>query len=529
MSSGPAPAVIQDLPEASLRPGSTPVPDLAPEPRLLRLVLWLLAVALVPRLLLMSVNENYFGDAVARTELAARWVENPRWMSSFEDGAYQFGPLHLYLVGLALRIWPAPEHAGRALSLVFGTLTVLPLFFLTRRYFGWRAGVWACLALSVWGLHLQVSTTAASEALSLFLVLWSLTLFAKGVEENHLGALIGSALVLNLACATRYESWMLMPLLAVALVLSDKDKVAAITRAVVFGLVCLPFPMVWMQGNELAKGDPFYPVTYIEQFHRQWFTEGVAAWGQLLYRLQNLFFWPGVAFFTLTPLVALCGAVGMWRAWQERPMTRWLLFAAWVPTLYFTTRSALLGTFSPLARFALAQVALLLPFLKIGFDHLFGQSVRRRVWAGAAVVLAVGTPIALGSFTFRQESLLRNALRPVSPTSTNPPAVMEVARFIKKEVKPRGGKVILDADKRYLDLQIAFFGGLPESRMVRYRWGSFSERLQAVEPDFLVLTEGGMLQKDPHFERKGRMVRLGARVFSELLGFQRPFRVYRRH
>ena len=47
------------------------------EPSTRLLIGLLLVAALVPRLGVFPVNENRFGDAVARTELAERWLQQP--------------------------------------------------------------------------------------------------------------------------------------------------------------------------------------------------------------------------------------------------------------------------------------------------------------------------------------------------------------------------------------------------------------------------------------------------------------------
>ncbi|MHB8877661.1 MAG: ArnT family glycosyltransferase [Myxococcaceae bacterium] len=529
MSPG-TPSAAERLPRGAERSGPRLVPPAEHEPSSARVVALLLGVALLPRLLLLAVNENLYGDAVIRTELAERWWARPHWIASFDDGAFQFGPLHLYLMAFAVKLVPAREHAGRVLSLVFGVLTVWPLHALTRRLFGWQAAVWACLAFAAWGIHLQLSTTAASEALGLFLVMWMLALFAQGLEENRFAPIAYAAAVLNLACATRYDAWLMIPLFCGLLLLGDKDRIAAVTRAVFFGFLCLPFPLAWMQGNELDKGSALYPVHFIDQFHVAWFQEGVALWGDIPYRLQNLFFWPGVALFTLTPLVALFGAAGMVRSWRERRDLRWLLWVAWLPAAYFTFRSTVLGSFVPLGRFAVNQVALLLPFVAFGFTWMLGRAnpALRKAVAGLAVACAVAFPMWLGLFTFHAEGSLQETLRPVSPTSTNPEAVMKVARYLADEAAAKGGAAIIDTDPNYRDLQIAFFSGLPEPRMARHRWEIFPVRLADADPHFLVRIEGGTLAQRPDFEIGSTRVRLGENWFDEVPGFQAPFHVYRR-
>ncbi|HLL03753.1 MAG TPA: glycosyltransferase family 39 protein [Myxococcaceae bacterium] len=499
------------------------------EPSTRLLIGLLLVAALVPRLVVFPVNENRFGDAVARTELAERWLRQPHLIESFADGALQFGPLHVYLVGAALTVLDR-EHAGRAISLLFGVLSVVPLFFLTRRLFGWRAGVWAGLALSVWGMHVQFSTTAASEAVALCLMLCVFALYAQAFEERRFGPVFAAAVVLNLACALRYDAWLYIPLLALLPLLWAKDRIAAITLAVSFGLLCLPFPLLWMQGNELAHGDPFYPIKYIDAFHREWVAGATAGWRQWWFRVQSLFFWPGTAVLTLTPGVAVLGLVGMVKAWRERPETRWVVLAALIPTAYYTFRAAVLTNFVPLGRFTVTQLVLLLPFVALGFSAWTGgwSERARRVAAGGMIALALGVPVAMGLYTFRADGRGQELLRPVSPTSTNLQPVMRAARFIEQEVTAKGGALALDADASYQDLQLGFFTGLPDERLVRLRWPDFRERFEQVRPEYLVRFDEGTLMREPGVKLEGRTLTVGGATYEELEGFDAPVHVYRR-
>ncbi|GHG64740.1 glycosyltransferase family 39 protein [Comamonas sp. JC664] len=505
-----------------------PAPQHEPSTRLL--VGLLLAATLVPRLVVFFVNENLFGDAVVRTELAERWFRAPHLITAYGDGAYQFGPLHLYLVGAALSVFDR-EVAGRVVSLLFGVLSVVPLFALTRRLFGWRAGVVAGLSFAAWGMHMQFATTACSEAVSLFFMLATFALYAEGVDENRFSPLFSAALMLNLACALRYDAWMYIPLLTLALCFSSTDKVVSLTRAVGFGLACLPFPLLWMQGNELLHGNPFFPVAAVEDFHRNWVRASVGSGSAVVWRLKQLAFWPGIALLTLSPLVALLGMLGMVRAWKARPDTRWLVAAAVIPAAYFTFRSSILLTFVPLGRFTVTQVALVPVFVALGFAWLVGSRASpalRKGLAGLTAVVAVAVPVAMGLYTFRSDGPLQDTLRPVSPTSTNPVSLMQVAKFLKTEVASKGGAAALDVDPNYMDLQLAFFSGLPEERLARVRWDTFRQRLRATRPEVLVRFDGGSLSKDAGVKLEGRSLVLDGIAYQKLEGFSAPLHVYRR-
>ncbi|QQR43100.1 glycosyltransferase family 39 protein [Myxococcus xanthus] len=526
MATAPAPFSVSP-PHA---PGLSAVPAPQHEPGTRLLVGLLLVAALLPRLGVFFVNENLFGDAVVRTELAERWLRAPHIITAYGDGAYQFGPLHMYLVGAALSVFDR-EVAGRVVSLLFGVLSVVPLFALTRRLFGWRAGVVAGLSFAAWGMHMQFSTTASSEAVSLFFMLATFALYAEGVDDNRFLPLFQAALMLNLACALRYDAWMYIPLLTVALCFSSQDKVVSLTRAVGFGLVCLPFPLLWMQGNELMHGNPFFPVVAVEDFHRNWVKSSLGSGSNVLWRLQQLGFWPGIALLTLSPLVALLGMAGMVRAWRSRPDTRWLVAAAVLPAAYFTFRAAVLLTFVPLGRFTVTQVALLPVFVAFGFAGLVatrGGPMLRKALAGVTVLVAVAVPVAMGVYTFRADGPLQSTMRPISPTSTNPVALMQVAKFLKAEVAAKGGAAALDVDPNYMDLQLAFFSGLPEERLARVRWDTFRQRMQEARPEVLVRFDGGALANAEGVTLEERSLVLDGVAYQKLDGFTAPLHVYRR-
>jgi 4-amino-4-deoxy-L-arabinose transferase-like glycosyltransferase len=526
----PAEAAVETAPTGAPTSRAVSFLQAGAEPRASVVLALLCAAVLLPRAIVFPFSENLYGDAVVRTELAEKWLDRPHWIASMDDGAYQYGPLHLYAVAAALASGLVKEDAGRWVSLLFGLLTVFPLYALTRRLFGYQAGVVAVLGLSVWGMHIQMSTTAGSEAMGLFLVLWVLDLYARGVEENRFGSLLASAAVLNLACAVRYDCWLLAPLLALLLLVGDKDRIAAVTRGVSFALATLPFPLVWMQGNEKARGSAFAPMAYIEAFHKTWVHDGVARWTATGYRAQNLVFWPATALLTLSPLLAYFGMRGMVHVFRTDKKRRWLVWVGLAPALYFTFRSAVLLNFVPLARFTVGQVALVLPFVLPGFDvAMAGRStVTRRSWGVATAVVAVALPLAFTALTFRKDDSLASSLRPVTPLSTNPLAVMQVAHYLRSEVLPVGGAAVIDADPLYMDLQIGFFSGLPEERLARKRWEIFRERVVSAKPDTVVRYEGGGLDRETDLRVEGPTLYFAGQVFHEVPGFQRPWHVYRR-
>jgi hypothetical protein len=490
------------------RPTLVPAPSPEQDPRR---AVWLLAgLALLVRLGVFFVNDNVNGDAVARTDLAARWAEDPHLITSFKDGAFQFGPLHLYLVGLALKLGIPREDAGRWLSLLFGVLTVAPLHALTRRLFNITAAHVACLALAAWGMHVQLSTIAASEALAGLLTVLVALYLVEALQDGTIAPLFYSAFFLNLLCAVRYEAWSWVLLLPVLLTLHGKDRVAGLTRGVLFGLAALAYPMLWMRGSEIDMGDAFQPLRYIDQFHRDWAASEMAWKGEALFRLEGVLFWPGAALLTLTPLVGGLGMFGLYHAARTRPALRW--YAAWlvIPLALYSLRASVLGSFVPMARIALAPLLLMLPFVALGFEVLASgwSPVRRRALFVLAAAVTVLFPAVLGVAAFQGEGRVAAFSRSVSPVSRNEPAVRLISQWLKTQAVGSTARegLALDRDDEYRDLQLAFFSGLPEARMARYRWQpsashpsdgtTWPERLQQLQLRWVIVSEKGRLVKE---------------------------------
>jgi 4-amino-4-deoxy-L-arabinose transferase-like glycosyltransferase len=463
--------------------------------RLLLLVLFALAL----RLIVFPVNEHLYGDAVSRTEMAEAWAARPHVITSFNDGAAQYGPLHLYLVGAALSVFDRND-ASRVVSLIFGVLTVLPLFAVTRHYFGSTAATWACLAFGLWGIHIQASTTGGSEALALFLMWVVFAWYARALYRPHWLPFLFAAVALNLATAARYDAWMYVPLLGALPLLQWNDKRRALRYGALFIACGLPFPLFWMAGNMAALGDPLYPLTYIDEFHRAWaLASGRGMWREWWLRVQGLGFWPAMALFTLSPGVAVFGLIGMATSWQHRRATRWLVVAAVVPTIYYTFRTAVLLDFVPLGRFTVTQVSLLLPFLAGGWAWVLAQRgrafARRAVIASAAV--AVLMPVSLGAYTLYNDSPVSTVLKPLSPTSTNSRWVIDAATLIHDTVVTPGRTLLIDEDPAYYDLQIAYFARVDNTRTIRVRWPAVQDRVARLVPDVVVTFNRGRLIDQP--------------------------------
>jgi hypothetical protein len=500
--------------------------------RLPRRHLWLALAALLaagPRLALLPFNENLFGDAIPRTELAERWAQAPHLITAFGDGAGQFGPLHLYLIGAALH-WFDREDAGRIVSLLFGLLSVVPLSMLGRRLFGWPSGVVAALCLAVWGLHVQFSTTAGSESVSVCLMLGTLAAFAAGLDSGRIAHYALAALCLNLACAVRYDPWLYIVLLPAAVALTRRRPAVAMGNVSAFVSMSLAFPVLWMTGNQQLHGDVLYPFRFIDAEHARLTAMEAGGWREPWLRLQGVAFWPALALISLTPGVAILGVAGMVRAWRQRPEHRWLIVATLAPLAYYAVRTTVLFDFVPLVRFMATPLSVMLVFVHEGYVALSARLSRRqrRQVAIATATAAVLVPLAIGAATFQVDGVVADVLRSVSPSSTNPRAVMRAATAVRDAVRRTAGSVAVDSDDRYRDLSLIFYSRLRDDEVQRVRWPGFDARFDADPPEFVVLFDRGWLSGLAAVSRDGPALTIRGQSYVEIGGVEPPMRLYRR-
>jgi hypothetical protein len=480
----------------------------------------LFGVTLVARALAFPFTENLYGDAVVRTEIAEHWLAAPKFITSFSDYVCQFGPLHTYYLAAFLKVWSNREVCSRLSSMVVGLLTIWPLYRLTLREFGRTAAIWAGLAFSLWGLHIQSSTTAGSEALGLCVFAFAVDALGEGLSSESFGPLARSAFFLNLGCAVRYDLWLYVPLFTLAVAMWGTDRIASVTKAVMFAGLASVFPLFWMEGNERALGDSLYPIHFIDQFHKTWTQSGIAWLGAPLMRLWGLVFWPGTLVLTLSPLYGLLCLAGMVRAFREKRHRMLAVFAV-VPTLYFTCRAAVLLDFSPLARFTVSQVFLGIPYAYFGFTWFADRwaSWARRTAVIAVAAVGVATPAIIAVMSYHVDSGWGNTLKPVSPVSTMPQIQMQVAHWLRDHV-PAGESLVVDYDDAYTDIGVAFFSNIPEEHLVRSRWDDFPQRIAKNRARYLILLKKGKLLGRPEVKLEGAQLASYGIRYHRIQSFQ---------
>jgi 4-amino-4-deoxy-L-arabinose transferase-like glycosyltransferase len=345
--------------------------EVGARPRLGRVLL--LAFAL--RAAVFPFADNKHGDAPMRALIAERIAHDPASAANPRT-YYQFGPLHPLLMAPLVALDGNLPRASRLLSFVAGLLTFAPFLRLARRLVGTARAELAALGLAASPLHVQASTTAASEALYLLVFVVMLERLTRALEDDEVGpegrARLASYAVAgalgSLAAVTRYDAWLALPAaLAAAWAFARGPAGPARARRsrglAVFAVTATVLPVAWMAWGAIATDDPIFFFHYISNDHAQLAATALARYGAALGRARQLGIWALAFAGAMTPPLALAAvAAVMRRAPVRAPAAmRVVLAAALAPVVLYLAQGLVLLGFEPLSRFALVPGALLLP------------------------------------------------------------------------------------------------------------------------------------------------------------------------
>ncbi|OGH04098.1 MAG: hypothetical protein A2W22_06270 [Candidatus Levybacteria bacterium RBG_16_35_11] len=150
-------------------------------------------------------------------------------------------PAYAYLDILPIKIFGLNEFATRFPSALFGTLTVLITFFLTKRIF-WKsknANFYALtsalfLAISPW--HIMLSRAAFEANVATFFIICGVWLFLCGISDRK-WLLVLSAASFAISIYTFNTSRIVAPLLVIILVIASLKKLWQIKKQTIVSLI----------------------------------------------------------------------------------------------------------------------------------------------------------------------------------------------------------------------------------------------------------------------------------------------------
>jgi len=147
----------------------------------------------------------------------------------------------------------------RTLSIILSTITVIPAFFIFRRFVGVRWALFGSFLLSVEPWLLLISLEGINYSLYFFLFVLTISLFLK---KTNVSLLLSFACI---ACATlvRYEGLLLLIPLSIMYFLKFKDKKSIIRflgMIFIFMIILMPVAVLRIQATENICYESFFGV-----------------------------------------------------------------------------------------------------------------------------------------------------------------------------------------------------------------------------------------------------------------------------
>jgi hypothetical protein len=362
---------------------------------------WIIGIALLLRLAVFPFAENKHGDSPMRALIAERMNLDPP--TAADPRTYcQFGPLHTTLMRAFLAIDPDAPRSSRYLSLLAGLAVFFPFLRLARRLSTFPSSssssssapppsssvpALAALALAVSPLHIQASTTAASEALYLFLMVACLERLLAALDSGALATFALAGLLASLAAVTRYDAWLAFPIVVVAALLLTGPR-RALPGLLVFSIATAALPLAWIIWGARSTDDPLFFAHYISADHASLAAAVNLRVGPLVARVRQLAIW-SISFLAVMSLPMLIGGARALRRFARlAPAARLVAIAALAPPAIYLTKGLLFLSFEPFPRFALIPGTLLLPLAASALLAPGGGAPRPRRWAKLAAAVS---------------------------------------------------------------------------------------------------------------------------------------------
>ena len=448
------------------------------------------------------LSKNHDGDSIIRTVMGADWLRDPFLITHANPVTWVFGPLHYYLIGLSLLIWDNLWHSPRLVSLILGTLTIIPFYYLIELKFGKRIAIYSTSFFCLYTLHVRYSAVATSEAAYLFFLIVSIFLFFRLKATGKISFLLFSAVFLNLASMMRYDAVLFVPILGVLLLVNQDAKLRFeltannLRKAILFAFVSLVFIVVWMVGDFRFNHDAFYSISTAQAEHLTLIKDNLASRGHLLNTLYNLLFWPTTVFFSFTPVVFLLTLIGLFKSTVRLKHVDFLILF-WAVYSCYAYQSTFGQSLAPFARYSTTFGVFLLPFAGVGLSSLVASIAQKKarlltvfVFLSMAVCFGIMIPFGVPG-----KPHLPDKMSSVSPVTFLPYYVEELIAWVDENVTP-SDIIILDS-QAHESILIKFYSKLSDQQ-VKMRWENDDGLMQFIQrhrPKYLLYSPYGKIKR----------------------------------
>ena len=392
--------------------------------------------AFLTRFSFLVLSDNFKGPQPMLNIITALHIfKDPGFMRNIY---YQQLPVFLYSLFAVIKIGKDQLLSGRLLSVFWGSMSIVAYYYLVSENFNKRVAVLSSLLLCFLPVHVISSVITVPDIMGLFLLLSALFFLQKQ-------KIVLSAIIITLATACTYVSWLFIFILPVLILIQKKQGLGQrLLNAFWFFLFACLFVVFWiMVTNSIYKE---YNLFYKNFFAAGFLCSYVFAYMQSILKITRLLFSFGM------PFLFLLGLAGIY---QSVKMRKYYEFLFLIGSLILTLA---LGVFRQeiniLEQGMLLILAFLIPFMVLGLDLVFRIiGLYKKRYSAVA--------IALICF-----SLLFSCMyaRPYLPQK-----IKNLSSWIKFSVQDRNAKLFITKDKNPYYSAIIMLSGLPQGNFYYYK------------------------------------------------------------
>lgn len=224
----------------------------------LPIILFLFALLL--RSLALDVPYSKY-DEDAYVILAAHILENPLNPLSPDPSIWLIssGPLFPYLVALIKYVFSDPYVSTRIVVAIIGSISVLVVYFFSKRLFGQNVATMTGLLMAVIPEHWSTSMQVLTDIPFFLLFLCSLYFIYIGIEDNNNKMLLLGGVLAGLSAITRYPGILIIPIFFFYLLLTGRLKYF-IKIPFLLSIVILPSMMLLLWSVYLSINENGVPL-----------------------------------------------------------------------------------------------------------------------------------------------------------------------------------------------------------------------------------------------------------------------------
>ena len=210
----------------------------------------LVIITLIPRIIVFLQPQIITIDGTLYIKMAKLFAEGK--YAGTRGSYFNLYPLMIFLVQKFIGDW---ELSGRLISLILGTLTVIPIFLLGRSLYNERMGWFSALFYVTLPDFLKFDTQVLRDPTYWFFMTFSLYLVWEGLKKNRLLVTALASMSAGLGAITRVDGLVLWGVLAIYVAFCRTPGVPIKRKALNVAILVIIFPILFSAILLSTKGN----------------------------------------------------------------------------------------------------------------------------------------------------------------------------------------------------------------------------------------------------------------------------------